>query len=344
MRLVLACLWLLGLPAFGLTPVERKDIADRIGTILCAGTDSPSALPLALWDRGLSDAQIEGRLLERRFGQEPNLLSAQRKARSIAQMRRYQGYAYGKCHDGRAWALALPAPSPIRRQDTTLHIPVSALTSGCETWRIDYAQNSGGDSIRLEHLTDKIDTKTLAPGILSVSCQPRKPSWQGPVQWFLTPIGAPPSANVPSEEILRTGKNAEKGIIAWINHLRVKLKRAVLVSRIELIHEAGILAIDRSLTHNRKLLRAASSNLSSQNLNFLGENRVKGRNVQEIAWLLWHSPRHRDLLLHKDARLIGITMRKTPQGHLAVIVVGTHDNARIGKRRPIQPREKAAQR
>lgn len=331
MRLLIACSVLFAGPAIALTPVERKDIADSLGPALCTSPTVPSALPLGLWEKGISDAQIEGRLLEQRFSVEINLSQAQRKAKSLARMRRYQGYAYGTCSDGRAWALALPAPAPLERTGEKLAVPALALHETCESWRVDYARNNGGTSVPLRSHGGTIDIKTLEPGVVSVSCQPRKPRWQGPAQWYLTPIGLAPSAEVPGAESLKNGQTSEAGLIAWINQVRSQNQRRPLVVHADLTSEAGILAIDPSLTHNRKMLTAASTTLAGQKLRFLGENRVKGRDLHEMAWLLWYSPRHRSLLLNEEARWLGVTLRNTREGKLAVIVIGSDATTRIGK-------------
>jgi hypothetical protein len=337
MRPVLAFASLLAAPAFGLTsasaltPVERKDVVEGFGAVFCASEAAPSALPLSLWEKSITDAQIEGRTLVRRLSPEASAKVAERKARTLARMRRYLGYAHGLCADGRAWAIALPAPAPLVRQGDELVLPQAALRGACESWRVDFAKNAGGDAERLHATAGKVSLKGLGDGIVSVTCQPHAPGWRGPVEWHMSPLGKAPSALPPEAEALGVGKSAEEGLIAWVNRIRAAGKLPPLAPRDELTREADMLAIDSSLTHNRKLLRKATEALASQKLRLIGEDRVKGRDTSEMAWLLWHSPRHRALLLDRKATCIGIALRKAQGGDLAVLVVADHDPTLVGR-------------
>jgi hypothetical protein len=337
MRPVLAFASLLAAPAFGLTPasaltpVERKDVVDGFGAVFCASEAAPSALPLSLWEKGITDAQIEGRALVRRLGREASVQMAERKARTLARMRRYLGYAHGTCTDGRAWAIGLPAPEPLVRQGDELLLPQAALREACESWRVDFARNAGGDAEQLHAAAGKVSLKGLDDGVVSLTCQPHAPGWRGPVEWHMSPVGKAPGTLPPKPEALTVGKSAEEGLIAWVNRIRTAAKLPPLAPRDELTREADMLAIDPSLTHNRKLLRKATEALASQKLRLIGEDRVKGRDTSEMAWLLWHSPRHRALLLDKKATGIGIALRKAGDGELAVLVVAAHDATLVGR-------------
>lgn len=350
MRPVLALASLLAAPAFGLapasslTPVERKDVAHGFGAVFCASEAAPSALPHALWEQGITDAQIEGRALVRRLGGEAGARVAERKARSLARMRRYLGYAHGTCPDGRAWAIALPAPAPLVRQGDELVLPQAALREACESWRVDFARNAGGGAERLHAAAGKVSLKGLGDGIVSVTCQAHAPGWRGPVEWHMSPVGKAPAALPPEAEALEVGKSADESLIAWVNRIRAAGKLPPLAPRDELTREADMLAIDPSLTHNRKLLRKATEALASQKLRLIGEDRVKGRDTSEMAWLLWHSPRHRALLLDRKATGIGIALRKAQGGDLAVLIVADHDATLVGRNEKLTKPESATKR
>src|SRR5688572_9449011 len=71
----------------------RTDVGAAFGEAACAGTLTES--PLKAWGAGVYDAQIEGRKLEGLGGKLATPEAAERRARSLARVRRYLGYAHG---------------------------------------------------------------------------------------------------------------------------------------------------------------------------------------------------------------------------------------------------------
>jgi hypothetical protein len=55
---------------------------------------------------------------------------------------------------------------------------------------------------------------------------------------------------------------------------------------------------------------------------FNGENRVAGTDLPTIAWLVWNSPAHRELLLRSDANTVAINVKKRGDLLYVVLAVG----------------------
>jgi hypothetical protein len=61
--------------------------------------------------------------------------------------------------------------------------------------------------------------------------------------------------------------------------------------------------------------------LAKRKINILGENRVKATTNEQMAWLLWFSPTHRQLLLHKKATALGFDVARLQHEKLLVLVL-----------------------
>lgn len=322
--------------ALALDLLERSDIKQGMTQLVCQSATLPSAIPLDLWAQGIADAQLEGSLTTE--SADPSLSDAElaRKARAQARIHHYQAYAYGRCPDGRAWTVALPSPTPLGKQGDDLLLPVAVLHDSCASWRADFVKNSGGDAELLHVRGGKIATQQLGDGVISISCQPHSPSWQGPVEWFLTAVGKAPTREVPAAQLLSENKNQDD-LLAWINQLRIKQNLQPILLNEELNKQAETLTLDSSLAHNRQYLRKISSKLSERNINLLGENRVKGRTLAEMAWLLWYSPRHRALLLSPEANTVGLSFKHLKDNDLAVMIFADSPAQRLGRSTRIDP-------
>lgn len=302
-----------------ISAVARPDVSARLGALTCA--EAPDNRPIGAWAVGVFDAQIDGRKAEIRAGRSPTEEELARKAHALAQTRGYQGFAHGLCADGTGWAAAMPAPEPLNiLKDGTISLP-TALDTACESYRVDFAATAG-DAPRALGAPKTIDPKTLGDGVVSVTCQPPKPRFQGPVLWFLAPVGKGPATELPAAAALAEGRGTEEQLIAWVNAVRRGEALKPLVFTKEMRGEASILAIDPTLTHNRAMLRKVGESLASGSVRLIGEDRVKGRDAAAMAWLLWASPRHRDLLLDKKATVAGIATVVTRGETLAVLLVG----------------------
>ena len=96
-------------------------------------------------------------------------------------------------------------------------------------------------------------------------------------------------------------------------------------------HAAGVLAIQKNITHDRSLLKKVGEDLKAKKTKLLGENRVAAPTTERLAWLLWNSPSHRSLLLHKNASVIGIHESIAQGERFAVIAVGSAQTVTTAK-------------
>lgn len=331
------CSGLWAYPGQAVTLVERSDVTQGLKSLICKNSNLPNAIPLEMWALDIRDAQIEGGINQPHTNQMLTDVDLARQARSLAQIHHYNGYTYGRCADGRIWTVALPSPHPLTKNDSELVLPLSTLQQHCASWRADFAKNSGGDAELMHVRGGKISTQQLGDGVISVSCQPHSPSWLGPVEWFLAPVGNAPKPSIPGEHLLTQNDNPTDALLSWINHMRINQKlQPVLLNR-DLVDVAENLIIDTSLAHNRTFLRKISSQLSDQKIRFLGENRVKGRSRHELAWLLWYSPRHRSLLLSSDANNIGVAIKRVGGNDLAVLIFADRPEQRLGRNIRLDP-------
>lgn len=334
-------------PALGktiqsLTPVLRADLNAALGRIVCTPSKEPSSLPLRSWQRGIYDAQIEGQLLKPHAGATVALAEAQNAAKSLARVRRYRGIAAGRCPDGQLFAAATPSGRALQALGTKIVLPITELRDHCGEWRTDYAAAGGGRATQLfsnSSSSPEIETKTLPPGTISITCQPAQPRWQGPVLWFLYPVGAGPDAVMPDLAAPTPPASANqlaiirKHLGQWINRIRNRQGQKMLLDSVDLDREAELLAVDGNLTHNRLLLKHSADSLAEKKWRFVGEDRVKGYDLNELGWLLWNSPRHRNLLLSSEATGIGLAMKKLNGQFFAVIVLGINqDETRLTKK------------
>ena len=77
-----------------------------------------------------------------------------------------------------------------------------------------------------------------------------------------------------------------------------------------------------AIRHNLSALGAVRDSLLKKGIEALGEDRVRGRNIDELVGLIWMSPLHRDLVLNPVADAMGIAVRQDSEGFFAVILVG----------------------
>ena len=328
-----SALLLSGAAPSDLTSVRRDDIPREFSTLVCEGKMGSS--PQVAWGVGVYDAQLDGQFLSRIGLKTLDPAKVEQRAQTLAVMKRAGGYASGLCdHGRRGWIMALPAPAPVTNpRDNMLQLPSAALIDKCQSFRIDFASNQDFFPKQVHVNNGQINLNGLGDGVISLTCQPKTPLWQGPILWFRYPVGRGPSEAVPAADAL-TGAAGLKGLHGWINKIRGIANLAPFEQNEALNDAADKLAVYRSLTHNRTLLRGAAKLLGELDINLLSEDRVKAPNVQTMAWLLWYSPRHRASLLRRDASLLGLSSAgdggdQNGDDQITVLVIGSY--ARIDK-------------
>ena len=152
-------------------------------------------------------------------------------------------------------------------------------------------------------------------GTLSLTCWPMD-ALTGPKLWFLLPLGKGPSLSFPL-------KKNHYSFMEWINEIRARESLNPLgFNDLRLNQSLKTLTSDSQVEHDKNKLLQIKSDLKKEGLTLLGENRGLGKNLEEIFWLLWNSPQHRNLLLQPDAHFGGIAVKKNQdQTLLAVILI-----------------------
>lgn len=305
-------------------PTLRVDIIDKAGSLFCGG--SPPS-PADLWAAEIFDAQLEGRqlLVVGSAAPEDLLAKAKQRAWALAQGGAFNGYAFGVCASGKtAWALAVPSSEALSAETRTgrVMLPQAALEAQCVSWSIDFAGHARGmPRILPPPGGGELDVSRLPRGMFSVTCQPKGPQDQGPVLWFLKPVLGGPDLFPPEREGLREGL-PDRALALWVNRVRAREGLKPLEWSPDLSHFADLLATDGSLKHNRAEQASVTQKLKGSPLTAVGEDRVRARDSEGMAWLLWNSPRHRGLLLRSDASAIGIGLQTLETELLAVLLTG----------------------
>jgi hypothetical protein len=303
--------------SFGAVTAEhRSDLKEQLQSLMCSESpqlDSKNTIAL-----GIYDAQIDVRLIESISGAALTEKMLLKKSKALAAMKRYLGYTQGICSDQRkGWVAAIPAPGPLLRTANGFDIKNDAIKTSCKTHRFDFAATKGGVSTRLPD-SKKIQTAKLGDGIVEVTCQPAFPRWQGPIVWYLAPTSDTALADKPK---LANSNDRVSALSLWIASIRSKEGLHPIIPNDGLQRAAELLTIDSSVTHNRANTESMREKINtSDRLRVLGEIRVRGQSTEDLAWMLWHSPRHRDLLLQAEATSYGLAIKEVGTEFLAVFL------------------------
>ncbi|MCX6109116.1 MAG: hypothetical protein NTZ90_05860 [Proteobacteria bacterium] len=316
-------------------PLWRRDLSTAFGKAVCAGEIGDK--PLAAWAAQAYDAQIEAHLVASRHGQPVATEDLAKRARGLASLRSLAGYSYGLCEGGqRGWIAVVPAPTALKLGQDQWTLPQADLERLCSSYRVDFASRHV-DAVRgLKQLVtfgSTVSTKDLGDGTVSLTCQPRAPRWQGPVLWYLAPVGKGPETTPPDSDGVATATSTT-ALVPWLQRLRASQGLPPMAASEALNEAAANLAADGSLVHNRQLLQQATAAVKTKNIELLGEDRVRAHDIASMAWLLWNSPRHRQLLLNKDANIVGIASRAIDDDQLAVLVIGKGQAVNTSLRTP----------
>ena len=299
---------------------HRADVKEQLQHLICA--ESPQLDARTTIALGIYDAQIDIRLIESIAGTAVTEKMLVKKSKALAAMKRYLGYTQGICTDRKGWVAALPAPEPLIRTDDGFEIESNALSSACKIHRYDFAATKAGVSSRLPD-SKKIRTSKLGAGIIEVTCQPAFPRWQGPIVWYLAPTSVDALAEKPK---LTNPEDRATSLALWIASIRSNEGLRPIILNDSLNRAAELLTIDSSVTHNRANTDSMREKINAaDSLRVLGEIRVRGQTPEDLAWMLWHSPRHRDLLLKEEATSYGIAIKEVGTELLAVFL-GAEEN------------------
>lgn len=336
-----------GLLPIGLSQAStaRKDLVVPLGQLFCKGTLSPQEL----WAAGIFDGQIEGNKVETPSFINLNEDDLWKQAKSLAAVRISGGYAAGLCDQHQGWTAAMPASGPLGLgQKGVLGFPKTELKERCRSWRASFAASEGGVSKVIASSETRVTMpkiEGLPQGVVSLHCTPKFPRWAGEQGWYFYPTRDPQSfVDFPGKASLNQRDidtvDLQQGLFSWLSGIRLREKLDPLVLSRELSEAASQLLVSDGVDHDVTLMEVVRKKFSTPLLTLEGENRVRGRTLEEIAWLLWNSPRHRDLLLstvapdQKSAAIpvVGIASKKVGPEVLISLVIGYQKKMPIGQK------------
>lgn len=285
---------LICLPSYANSKNFRSDLTRSLGPLFCNNETLPSSS--ALFEMGVYDSQIIGSVF---LNVDPSRLP------DLSQPEGYSGYAWGICEGSRkAWALYTRSPEPIIVTGSSLQL-ATAMKALCRSVAVQAADAEKGASFALPHPNESI-IRPSGHGTLSATCFPRQEN-QGAQTWFLVPFGRG-TLKLPGDELLVQEKLTS--FQNWLQFIRKREKLSPLTFPPSLYAILNILENAKRVDHDRTLMREAQQVARRRGLVLIGEDRAQGLTMQELAWLLWFSPRHRDLLLDPSGDIAGLSLKR----------------------------------
>lgn len=283
--------------------------SSEIARAVCLGDFFRLAEPAKaqlLWNAGIYDADVEF------FTADTSLTEgAARRALADSGAKSRRSFAFGACPAksenanpaARSWIAAFRAHAALVVADGKISMPAKAE---CRNFLV----RSIGPSGRSTGLKNSPDGRIEIPsmdGTVTITCShdenTKTMAAVGPELWFTIPTGKGPSAEVPGRSAIPAKSDFSAAVIAWVNHLRAaeKLSPVTPVT----LRNAPDLTRHASALHDRKQLAKIAELAKKQlRLKLSGEDRVVAKTRDDALWLLWNSPRHRDLLLAPEASRI----------------------------------------
>lgn len=255
--------------------------------------DSRQAMAL-----GLKDAQTTGFFLK---GKNINAL----KASEIFKAKVPEGYFGGsfavckKNNKNKAWFLYTRSPVPFANKSFYFE-----LNKFCRKVKTDAILWQEGRSFPIVETINSLKNNEQG-SMVSVSCLPKSKKF-GYQTWILFPTDKK-LLNEKTPYFIKGNIKKQHLVQGWVQQIRKKegLKPFRFISNLK-ISGSSIFSID----HNLIYLKNLRKNLKGKNLTLVGEDLVQGKTVEEIVWLLWSSPRHRDLLLDSKANSASLIIGK----------------------------------
>ncbi|HET9238393.1 MAG TPA: hypothetical protein VFO10_14120 [Oligoflexus sp.] len=304
----------------------RSDLQATLPQLLCKQARS---IPTTreLWQHNFFETQLDAAWIRSADASVPLVADdIGALAREQALAKKHQGYAYGLCSSEEAWILSSPSRSALSQWTAEgLKIDLKAMQGYCGKVALHYAKVSGDLPKELMKIksgaedTLVLHPELLEPGTIGLTCYPAK-AGKGPELWSLVPIHNAKTEAIPF--FASHHREGTEGLIQWIQDIRKAQGLPLLKTEIPLLRNfAKQLVAEPSIRHPHAKLMAQKRLLAKKKINILGENRVKATTNEEMAWLLWYSPTHRRLLLHKSASALGFDVARLPHEKLLVLVL-----------------------
>jgi uncharacterized protein YkwD len=316
-----------GVGLFTTKSMSERRIPLSLSAILCARPATADDL----FKNGMFDAQVQVVRLNPKGTSKVSLQQSQERAKKLASDHEQGAYAHGLCADGGAWVMALPVADAVKVEGESLKIPV-ALNRTCAagTLKASFVPEAKGRSLALTIAKNNVATLPNLRGYAAISCVLNQNRNGGPRELALVPVAG---ASIDATEI---GKKAfakiEGSLAAWVNEKRKLENLPALLENNDLSNAARSLVGKKMILHNVEALTAMRKVLNANGIEPQGEDRVQGRDINELAGLLWISPSHRDLILSPSADVMGVALNNDDSGQFAVIVVGKKSGGAVAKR------------
>jgi hypothetical protein len=286
---------------------ERSDMRDFFSVHIC---QKKSLGIETFWESKIFDAQIEGKFLTPQEIKGIDEVKLKELMKKRAAEFKHGGWAGEKCPDGSGWITTAPAPGAFLRVDKhTLKLDVAKVRPHCSEIKVEFADAAKSPAKLLRsNAGDKASewSFNLAPyarGLISMTCFTKEDHI--PRLWYLVPVKEGPLDNPPGfDKIKPKGGDAWKDdLLAWINVQRAdeKLKPLKRTPNKDFSFLEPQMLEGTSVNHDPLALKAAAYVLDKKGIKLIGENKVKAMTTQRMAWLLWNSPSHRNLLLSEPA-------------------------------------------
>lgn len=313
-------------PNWLLAQTLRTDLQDILPKLLCK---NPRSIPSTreLWQHKFYETQLDAAWIRSADAQQPLIVADLATiAQDQAQAKQQRGYSYGLCSPQEAWIVTSPSRGPLGQWTAEgLQFDIKAMQERCGKVGLHYAKATGDRPKELmkmrstEEQTLVVHPELLEPGTIGLTCYPAD-SRLGPELWSLVPIHDANTESIP--HFAAHHREGITGLIQWIQEIRKAQGLPLLKTEIPLLRNfAKQLVADPSIRHPHAKLMAHKRFLAKKKINILGENRVKAATNQQMAWLLWYSPTHRQLLLHKSASALGFDVARLQHEKLLVLVL-----------------------
>ena len=304
----------------------RSDLQETLPKLLCKKT---RGIPTTreLWQHNFFETQLDAAWIRSADATVPLVADdIGALAREQALAKKHEGYAFGLCSAQEAWILSSPSRSALSQwTEEGLTIDLKAMQGYCGKVGLHYAKVSGDLPKELMKIksgaedTLVLHPELLEPGTIGLTCYPAA-AGKGPELWSLVPIHNAKTDTIPF--FASHHREGTEGLIQWIQDIRKAQGLPLLKTEIPLLRNfAKQLVAEPSIRHPHAKLMAQKRLLAKKKINILGENRVKATTNEQMAWLLWYSPTHRQLLLHKSASALGFDVARLPHEKLLVLVL-----------------------
>lgn len=296
----------------------REDLKNKLTSQLCQNQDL--LFSQKAFFQGIYDTQIYGIKIY-----SPEAPSAHEFETLISkyQQAHYHGVSFASCPQAHSkgrkhkektlsWLLFTPAPTAWNGDLTKT---IEQQKPYCKKTEAHWLAANQGTAHPISALPYALPQNIN--GTLSITCWPIASKQIGPKLWYLLPLGKGPLDQAPLS-------SATTPLVQWINAIRqkegldsLKFDNPIWKRAAESLMHSG------NIEHNQNDNQHVAHELAQKGLVFMGEERSIGQTEQEMAWLLWNSPRHRQLLLHPSAEWAGLAIKKiSPQNSIMVLLMG----------------------